>query len=251
MSGSTIAGSESSTPENMGGPEEERVPVDDARRPGWHWAHHEIIDLYGPKLGPYSLAIYYALVRHAGPDRRCWPSYSTLAREAGMSRRKAIDAVNLLLELGLIKKMCRTDSKGDQTSNLYILVDAGKIEGDGASGAPPVVNAVHHPSASSAPKRETSKKNHKEEENDDQVSKLLERIRYGSQADREELLQRRGGPWIRAAIREAREHRARNIGAYVRALDQGDWQPQEAPPPDCEEVRYRYIRGEYAAYIAH
>jgi len=109
---------------SMGGEKaRRRIAIKDGRRPGWHWASHEIIDIYGAKLGPYGLAIYYALCRHANQNGECWPSYTTLAEETGMSRDMAIRMVKRLLgeeegleEVKLIEKQTRQYEQKGPTS---------------------------------------------------------------------------------------------------------------------------------------
>ncbi len=84
--------------------------------------------------------VYLALTRYAGANNQAWPSYNTLASDASCSRRKAIDAVKILLESGLIEKL----SRGNRTNvyllyppNYYRATQADKPE-QGAAGAPPV-----------------------------------------------------------------------------------------------------------------
>lgn len=101
---------------------EPRIGIKDGRKPGWHWADNKIIDAYGAKLKPYGLAIYYALCRHANQNGECWPSYTTLAEETGMSRDKAMRTVKELLKLKLIEKQTRQYARKGPASNLYILV---------------------------------------------------------------------------------------------------------------------------------
>lgn len=105
-----------------------RIALSEGRRPGWHWASHEIMDIYGAKLGPYGLAIYYALCRHANQNGESWPSHATLARETGMSVTSVKKAIKRLLgeeegleELKLIKKQTRQYESNGPRSNLYTL----------------------------------------------------------------------------------------------------------------------------------
>jgi hypothetical protein len=83
-----------------------------------------IIDEYGDQLGPYGLAVYVALCRHADIDsQECYPSHRTLAKETGMKTASVRKALHNLEALGLvsIKGRCRED--GSQTSNLYTLLE--------------------------------------------------------------------------------------------------------------------------------
>ena len=83
--------------------------------------------------------IYLALTRYAGTNNRAWPSYSRLGKDASCSRRRAIDAVNALLDCGLIEKL----NRGNRT-NVYLIYPPGYYRGagtvhpeQGAAGAPP------------------------------------------------------------------------------------------------------------------
>lgn len=83
--------------------------------------------------------IYLALTRYAGSNNRAWPSYSRLGKDASCSRRRAIDAVNALLECGLIDKL----NRGNRT-NVYLLYPPGYYRAaetvppeQGAADAPP------------------------------------------------------------------------------------------------------------------
>jgi len=74
-------------------------------------------------LSVYELAVYVVLCAYADhQDATCFPSYQTIARRAGCSRRKAIDTIARLESLGLIRKELRHNSCGDNTSNLYTIV---------------------------------------------------------------------------------------------------------------------------------
>jgi len=150
--------------------DDQTLEVHDGRRAGWHWAQHQIIDIHGAELGPYGLAIYYALCRHTDVDRSCWPSYATLAKETGMTRRQAIHQMNRLIRMGLVTKEPRKDEAGDPTSNRYTITDLvptkGGDEGDalGSEGdSPPLVNQVHQGSEGDSPKGEPPKNNHLED----------------------------------------------------------------------------------------
>lgn len=80
------------------------------------------------QLSVYELAVYLILCAYADSrEGTCFPSYQTIARKAGCSRRKAIDAVARLESLGLIRKEVRKNPCGDNTSNLYTVVAAPPI----------------------------------------------------------------------------------------------------------------------------
>lgn len=63
----------------------------------------------------YSLACCYASL----DDSSCYPSYTTIAKKAGISRRTAIRAIKTLQEAGLLTKETRKSEKQEYTSNIY------------------------------------------------------------------------------------------------------------------------------------
>lgn len=119
----------------------------------------EILEVEG--LSIYEKMAYIVIRSHANArEASAWPSYSTIAKEASMSRRKAIDAVASLIEKGLLRKEIRLDVSKNRkirnTSNLYRLehpsVCRARIKKEtSAPHAPPPVHDMHHPSAPHAP----------------------------------------------------------------------------------------------------
>ena len=103
------------------------------RRPGFLRVDNDVYDRFGSQLGPYGLAAYVALCRYANQDSECWPSYSTIAKGTGMSRRKVIYEIQKMERLGIIAV-----ERAQHTSNVFILLDTS------AQHAPP-------PSAQHAP----------------------------------------------------------------------------------------------------
>ncbi len=57
-----------------------------------------------------------ALTRYAGASNKAWPSYKTLARDVSCCKRKAFDAVDTLINCGLVEKKCRKNQ-----TNVYLL----------------------------------------------------------------------------------------------------------------------------------
>ena len=95
------------------------------------------------RLRPTELAVYVALCAFAdGKNRSCFPSYATLARRAGCSRRTAIRAVSGLEKLGLVIKQEQRSVKGDPTANLYVLTEQRTLEDRGTVFREPEVPAV-------------------------------------------------------------------------------------------------------------
>lgn len=73
------------------------------------------------RLTPTELAVYVALTWRADGKGFCWPSYATIAEDAGVSRRTAVNAIQLLVSKGLVETYQRRDSHGNVTSNGYLL----------------------------------------------------------------------------------------------------------------------------------
>lgn len=65
----------------------------------------------------YSIACCYA----SSTDSSCYPSYTTIARKAGICRNSAIKAIKELVEAGLMIKETRKTVKDTFTSNTYII----------------------------------------------------------------------------------------------------------------------------------
>jgi hypothetical protein len=68
----------------------------------------------------YEKIIYMVLCRHANIyTATAFPSYNTIAKKSGCSRRKAIDSVASMVLKGIINKIPNVNSKGESTSNTY------------------------------------------------------------------------------------------------------------------------------------
>lgn len=161
---------------------EAEIAVESHRKPGWFWADNTIIDDYGAAMGPYGIALYTALARHAdNKGRECYPSYSTLAKETGMSRNKAIQTAELLVKLGLLAIEHRppVDPAHDMhQTNVFRLLPVTitvtiytpkegvvhTVNHPSACGALPLVQDVDHGSAPHAPKEDSVNKTHKEQD---------------------------------------------------------------------------------------
>lgn len=116
----------------------------------------EILEVEG--LSIYEKMVYIVIRSHANiREASAFPSYSTIAKEGSMSRRKAIDAVASLVEKGLLRKEIRLDVSKNRkirnTSNLYHLEHPRTAQKNltSARHAPPPVHDMHHPSAPRAP----------------------------------------------------------------------------------------------------
>lgn len=105
---------------------------------------NEIFDLALP-LNIYQKIVYIYLCRCSNQGAQAFPSYLTISKKCGMSRRKAIDTINELIELNLLQKEVRPKNNKENLSNIYILNEPS------ACGAPPSAQDALSPSAQDAP----------------------------------------------------------------------------------------------------
>lgn len=120
----------------------------------------DIMDV--PDLDIYEQMVYIVLRSFASArEATAFPSYATIAKLGRMSRRKAIDAVQSLVEKGLLRKEMRFDVSKNRkirnTSNLYT-IEYPQVVHDmhhlsSAQDAPPLVHDMHYPGAQHAPKQ--------------------------------------------------------------------------------------------------
>lgn len=123
---------------------------DTIRKSRWNFSTPDaIFDVQG--LDIYEQMIYILLCSHANRDGKSFPSYDTLAERGRMSRRKAINSVKKLVEMGLILKKEQYRDNGGDTANEYTIVDAydfleeqEKQNADPERGAPHAPGGVHH-----------------------------------------------------------------------------------------------------------
>ncbi len=117
------------------------------RRPGFLRVYNDLYDKFGSTLGAYGLAVYMALCRYADQDSECFPSYGTIAKGTGMSRRKVIYEIKRMEKLQLIEVQ-----RNQHTSNVFALLDTSALHA-------PLTGAQHAPpSAQHAPKQDLIKK---------------------------------------------------------------------------------------------
>lgn len=169
----------------------ESLQIRDKRGGDRYFIDNSLIKEWGPKIGVYGIAVYNILAMHANNDtQEAFPSYNTIARLTGASRRKVVDTVTMLHDLGIIQKTTRRGDDGEYDSNVILLLNkecwGGKIDlslcvGDaqnalGSAGdAPPdagnalpthseqnaLVQDVHGGSAGDAPKQDSPNKTQK------------------------------------------------------------------------------------------
>ena len=74
-------------------------------RTGYYRMPHRIFQ-HG--LTPIQFTVYSYLVSCLGQRDVCWPSYKTIARDCGISRNAAIQAIDTLIQKRLIDKISTT-----------------------------------------------------------------------------------------------------------------------------------------------
>lgn len=117
------------------------------------------------KMSAPKKCLLYTLANYAGHDGKLWPSYQTLADDAGLSRRTVINYMEEFEKAGIIKKVKRVTSEGDSDSNLWVICGIQYVKGSepsappsandalpSESDAPPVVSELHQGSEPAAPK---------------------------------------------------------------------------------------------------
>jgi hypothetical protein len=104
--------------------------VRDSRGGNFLWLDHELLKVYAPLIGPVALAVYAALAMHSSAERddgqTVYPSYQTIADEAGIDRRSAMRAVRTLAAVGLVHVPPR-DPAGPRDANRITLLHVEKL----------------------------------------------------------------------------------------------------------------------------
>jgi hypothetical protein len=95
--------------------------VRDSRQPGHFWADNEILDVYGPKLGPHGLAVYMAMCRRANNTTgECMLSTRRIAEQVWMSNGGVFNALALIVALGLARIVLKAEHGKPA---VYVLAD--------------------------------------------------------------------------------------------------------------------------------
>ncbi|CDH33274.1 helix-turn-helix domain-containing protein [Xenorhabdus bovienii] len=91
------------------------------------------------------------LADNANDKGECFPSYQHIADQCEMTRTTAINHINVLCEMGLVRKIYRSGEKGN-SSNIYRLnLDGVKIIPPSVKITPEGVRELHHPSEEITP----------------------------------------------------------------------------------------------------
>ena len=122
------------------------------------------------KLQPNQLAVLWVIQSYASKeDQTCYPSLSSIAKFACISKRTAQCVVNQLVALGYLERFYQRGNNGEQKSNLYkvtvwhlVNVPEPSIHRGGKSCTPapnamPPTQTLHTPIANAAPKQDSIK----------------------------------------------------------------------------------------------
>src|SRR5712671_26733 len=103
--------------------------IRDRRQKHWFWVDDAVIDEHAEALGPFGLAVYMILVRHADKYGQSFPSLPHLQKLLGGAGRNTIRrALSLLVERGLVNYEPRKDASGRSTSHRYTLLTVSTSE---------------------------------------------------------------------------------------------------------------------------
>lgn len=98
------------------------IKVRDTRRPGWFWIDNELLDIYGPNIGAYGLAVYMALGR-VSRNGECKTTVRQIAAMLDVSPQTAMRALDKLIESGLVCLEKKSDGDGP---SIYFLCEVPK-----------------------------------------------------------------------------------------------------------------------------
>lgn len=82
-----------------------------AKNTGFSMLPNWVVD--DDRLGAYDLLVYMALIRHADNTGVCWPSLERIAKIARCSQPTASKSINLLEQLGYIRRI-KTDGRANR-----------------------------------------------------------------------------------------------------------------------------------------
>lgn len=97
--------------------------VADRRKRGYFTVDNIVLDVYGQLLKAHGIAVYCALARFANDESECWPSRRVIKEKTGVSIPQINRELNKLVDLQLITITPQFNEAGDQTSNLYTLLE--------------------------------------------------------------------------------------------------------------------------------
>jgi hypothetical protein len=95
--------------------------VRDTRLPGHFWADNEVLDIFGPLLGAYGIAVYMTMCRTAiNGTGECRISRRRIAKQLDIAVGSAHNALELIVKLSLAKLV---QEGTPRTPAIYVLAD--------------------------------------------------------------------------------------------------------------------------------
>ena len=112
------------------------IPIEVGRRRRVPYAQVRAHIARDVRLSILARHLYTLLCVYANADGEARPSGTTLEGELGCSETTRKRAVNELVRAGYLEVMARTDERGRQTANLYVLLDDFGVIDDAAARIP-------------------------------------------------------------------------------------------------------------------
>lgn len=111
------------------------IRVRDRRKRGWFSIDNEIVDDYGPSIGPMGLALYAVLCRRASSEDSAIVRQSNLAYTSGMSQSSVRRSLRTLEAHGLIEVIHRFDEANPkiQYASEYVLLEPNRAPSTAAT----------------------------------------------------------------------------------------------------------------------
>lgn len=78
---------------------------------------------HAARMKANGVLVYLCLVMHVDDESKCWPSYQTIAKLVGTSRRNVIRTCGKLVELGYIEIEKVFNDKGECMSNNFFILE--------------------------------------------------------------------------------------------------------------------------------
>jgi|GEM_PF-3304535 len=110
-------------------------------RGGFALIEYAVID--DPALSVYDRGVYLVLLRFADREGKCFPSLSTIADRAGISRRKVMTCLKTLEEKAYLKR-CVQQENSEFASTEYTLIPPVGRASHAPGGAPHALGVEHH-----------------------------------------------------------------------------------------------------------
>ena len=102
----------------------------DKRRTYTFYVDDAVLDVFGPSIGAYGIAVYALLARHA-KYKQAFPSYKLMQKKLGIGRMTVVRTLAMLEKAGLITIETRKSHVGDYDTKLYTLCDLSSFRGGG------------------------------------------------------------------------------------------------------------------------